>query len=136
MLSNINLNPASGGNDIVHVFILFRLKTHAGANANFRNGLFGHDNGGWDKFVSFAANTNNLIIAGANKDGSESNSGFNIQVTSSHWKTNANASELNKWCCMSIHWDVPAGAKKSSCWVNGKKVKSFQEPELHRDQTK
>ena len=126
MLSNINLNPASGANDIVHVFILFRLKTHAGANVNFRNGLFGHDNGGWDKFVSFAANTNNLIIAGANKDGSESNSGFNIQVTSSHWQTNANASELNKWCCLSIHWDVPAGAKKSSCWVNGKKIKSFQ----------
>ena len=126
MLSNIDLNPPSGGQDLVHVFILFRLSTHAGSNANFRNGLFGHDNGGWDKFVSFAANTNNLIIAGTQKDGSESNGGFNIQVTSSHWLAKANASELNKWCCLSVHWDVPAGAGNSSCWVNGKKVKTFE----------
>ena len=32
MLSNINLNPASGANDIVHVFILFQLATMAGSN--------------------------------------------------------------------------------------------------------
>ena len=120
MLSNINLNPG-GGNDIVHVFILFRLATHAGSDPNFRNGLFGHDNGGWDKFVCFVPNTNNLVIAGANKDGSEYVSGLNVQVTSNNWQSKANATELNKWCCLSIHWDVPAGAKKSSCWVNGKK---------------
>ena len=118
MLSNINLNPASGGNDIVHVFILFRLKTHAGSNQNFRNGLFGHDNGGWDKFVSFNPNNNNLIISGTTNQ--------KIEVGGSDWKTKANATELNKWHRMSIHWDVPAGVKKSSSWVNGKKVKSFQ----------
>ena len=125
MLSNIDLNPASGANDIVHVFILFRLASRAGSNQYFRNGLFGHDNGGWDKFVCFAPNTNNLIISRAVKDGSEANGGNNIQVTVANWQTNANASELTKWHCMSIHWDVPAGAKKSSCWVNGKKLKSF-----------
>ena len=125
MTSLIDLNPG-GGNDIVHVFILFRLATHAGSDPNFRNGLFGHDNGGWDKFACFVANTNNLVIAGANKDGSEAYNGFNVQVTAANgWQSKANASELNKWCCLSIHWDVPAGAKKSSCWVNGKKVKTF-----------
>ena len=117
MLSNINLNPG-GGNDIVHVFILFRLATHSGSNANFRNGLFGHDNGGWDKFVAFnPLASNSLIISGTTNQKTE--------VGANDWQTNANASELNKWCCMSIHWDVPAGAKNSSCWVNGKKVKAF-----------
>ena len=61
MLSNIDLNPATGANDIVHVFILFRLKTHAGSNQYFRNGLFGHDNGGWDKFVCFNPRTSNSM---------------------------------------------------------------------------
>ena len=125
MTSLIDMNPASGASDIVHVFMLFRLATHAGSDPNFRNGLFGHDNGGWDKFACFVPNTNNLIIAGANKDGSEAHTGFNVQVTANEWQSKANASELNKWCCLSIHWDVPGGAKKSSCWVNGKKVKSF-----------
>ena len=118
MVSNIDLNPAAGADDIVHVFILFRLKTHAGSNANFRNGLFGHDNGGWDKFVCFnPLNSNNLVISGTKNQ--------KIEVGFNDWKTKANATALTKWCCMSIHWDVPAGANKSSCWVNGKKVKSF-----------
>ena len=119
MLSNINLNPASGANDITHVLILFRLATHAGNNSHFRNGLFGHDNGGWDKFVAFnPKNSNNLIISGTQNQ--------KIEVGLIDWQSKANATELTKWCCLSIHWDVPAGAKKSSCWVNGKKVKSFQ----------
>ena len=118
MVSNINLNPATGANDIVHVFILFRLKTHSGSNANFRNGLFGHDNGGWDKFVAFnPLASNSLIISGTKNQ--------KIEVGGNDWQTKANASDLNKWCCLSIHWDVPAGANKSSCWVNGKKVKNF-----------
>ena len=117
MLSNINLNPASGGNDIVHVFILFRMATMAGSNQHFRNGLFGHDNAGWDKFVSFNP-SGQLIISGT--------VGQKITISGNDWQTNANASDLNKWHCMSIHWDVPAGAKNSSCWVNGKKVKAFQ----------
>ena len=119
MLSNIDLNPASGANDIVHVFILFRLATHAGSDPHFRNGLFGHDNGGWDKFVVYnPLNSNSLVISGTTNQ--------RIEVTGSDSKSKANASELAKWCCLSNHWDVPAGAKKSSCWVNGKKVKSFQ----------
>ena len=117
MLSNIDLNPATGDNDIVHVFILFRLATHAGSNQHFRNGLFGHDNAGWDKFVVYNTSQQLLISGTTNQK---------TLVTASDWQSKANASELNKWCCLSIHWDVPAGAGKSSCWVNGKKVKDFQ----------
>ena len=117
MLSNINLNPSSGASVLVHVFILFRLATMAGSNQHFRNGLFGHDNGGWDKFVSFTP-TGHLIISGT--------VGLKTTIGVNDWQTKANASDLNKWCCMSIHWDALAGTVGSSCWVNGKKVKSFQ----------
>ena len=118
MVSNIDLNPATGANDIVHVFILFRLNSMTGNYHQFANGMFGHDNGGWDKFVAFNKNNNKLMIAGTQNN--------YIEVGGNDWKTKANASELNKWCCLSIHWDVPAGAGHSSCWVNGKKVKAFQ----------
>ena len=117
MLSNINLNPSSGGSVLVHVFILFRLATMTGSNHHFRNGLFGHDDGGWDKFVSFTP-TGHLIISGT--------VGVKTTIGVNDWQTKANASELNKWCCMSIHWDALAGTVGSSCWVNGKKIKSFQ----------
>ena len=119
MSSNINLNSASGQADIVHVFILFRLKSHSGPDAHFRNGLFGHDNQGWDKFVAYKPTTNNLIISRVHRTN-------NVEVTSSDWQAKADATVLNKWHCLSVYWDVPAGAGKSSCWVNGKKVKTFR----------
>ena len=118
MNSDVNLN-----NDQVHVFILFSISTYNGSNRWFRNGLFGHDNGGWDKFVAFTANTNKLIVAGAEKDGTEMNDGYNITLGTNEWQTKANASELNKWCLLSVHWDVGAG---SSVWVNTKKLKTFR----------
>ena len=118
MLSNINLNPGSGQQDLVHVFILFRLNSMTGNYYHFANGLFGHDNGGWDKFVAFNKTTNGLMISGTQ--------GNFIEVGRNHWKNKANASVLNKWHCLSIHWDVPAGANGSSCWVNGKKLGTFQ----------
>ena len=119
MISNIDLNPASGQDDIIHVFILFRLKSHSGPDPYFRNGLFGHDNQGWDKFIAYKPTTNNLVISGVHGVN-------NVEVTSSDWQTKADASVLNKWICLSTHWDVPAEAGKSSCWVNGKKVKTFR----------
>ena len=89
MISNIDLNPASGQDDIVHVFILYRLKSHNGSNQHFRNGLFGHDNGGWDKFVVYKPTSHNLLISGIH--GAD-----NVEVTSSDWQTKADASVLNK----------------------------------------
>ena len=119
MISNIDLNPASGAKDIVHVFILYRLHSHNGTNPDFRNGLFGHDNGGWDKFVVFdPKNSNAMRISGVL--GADT-----VDLTSSDWQTKVDASVLNKWICLSVHWDVPGGTNGSSCWVNGKNVKTF-----------
>ena len=62
MLSNINLNPGSGQDDIVNVFIVYRINSFTGSYA-VRNGLFGHDDGGYDKFVAFSP-TGELLISG------------------------------------------------------------------------
>ena len=65
MISDIDLDAPAGTIDIVHVFILYYLYTHNGSNPHFQNGLFGHDNGGWDKFLVFdPTNSNALGISG------------------------------------------------------------------------
>ena len=126
MIANVHLNTVAGKRDTIHAFILFRLNTFAGTNANLRNGLFGNDNGGWDRMVIYSAQANNLVIGGAVKDKSEAYGGNNVQVKAADWKSKANATALGIWICLSVHWDVPGGFGASSVWVNGKKVKSFQ----------
>ena len=120
MISDIDLNPASGQDDIVHVFMLYGLHSHNGSYVHFRNGLFGHDNGGWDKFVVFDPTNSNAMrilgVQGANT----------VDLASSDWQSKADASVLNKWICPSVHWDVPGGATGSLCWVNGKKMITFR----------
>ena len=109
MISDIDLNPGSGQDDIVHVFMLYRFHFHSGPNAHSRNGLCGHDNGGWYKFVVFDPTNSNAMriskVQGANT----------VDVTSSDWPFKADASVLNKWICLSVYWDVPGGATGSSC---------------------
>ena len=123
MLSDINLNPSSGQADIVNVFIVYRLNSNLGSH--FRNGLFGHDNGGWDKFVAFSPN-GELVVSGTTNDhiviGQKA---FNGKNAIAPYQSKANASELNKWICLSIHWDVPGGKNASETWCNGKKLANF-----------
>ena len=125
MLSNINLNPGSGQDDIVNIFIVYRLNSYTGPHL-LRNGLFGHDDGaGYDKFVAFSANKS-MIIAGTTGDyiviGPSAYIGKNPIVD---YQSRANAGELNKWICLSIHWDVPGGNNASQVWCNGKKLANF-----------
>ena len=87
--------------------------------------MFGHDNAGYDKFASFgpfgdlvvAGTTNNNIVIGPNS--------VNGVSPIANYLTKANAGELNKWCCLSIHWNISAEANKSSAWCNGKKLCDF-----------
>ena len=124
LISNINLNPGVGEQDIVNVFIVYKLTSFTGTYWT-RNGLFGHDNSGFDKFVSFGP-SGDLVVAGATNDhiviGLNTVNGKTPITT---YQTNANAGELNKWCCLSIHWNVPGGTNKSSVWCNGKKLCDF-----------
>ena len=125
MLSNINLNPGSGQADIVNIFIVYRLNSYTGPHG-LRNGLFGHDDGaGYDKFVAFSPNKS-MIIAGTTGDytviGPSAYIGKNPIA---NYQSKANAGELNKWICLSIHWDVPGGNNASQIWCNGKKLANF-----------
>ena len=134
MISQIDLNPGNNQQDIVNIFIVYKLNSRTTVNYWVNNGLFGHDNGGFDKFVCFGKHgttgSETLMIAEVNGDvilfGPHGISGYN---PISDYKTNANAEELNKWICLSIHWDVPGsssgGSNKSSAWCNNQKLGSF-----------
>ena len=124
LLSNINLNPGAGQDDIVDVFIVYKMNSFNGKGI-WKNCLFGHVDSGWDKMVGFASSgellvtgtTYSYIVIGTNT--------FQNKQPIANYQTKANAGELNKWICLSIHWDVPAGANKSSVWCNGKKLCNF-----------
>ena len=101
MTSQVNLN-----NDAVNVFIVYKLDSRGSAQSYWNNGLFGHDNLGYDKFVAYSGS--NLVVSGANN----ANKCVYIGPTASLQSFNklANYSindlgELNKWHCLSVHWD-------------------------------
>ena len=100
MISQNDLNSGNNQSDIVNIFIVYKLNSRSSTNYWVINGLFGHDNGGFDKFVCFGKHGTNgsetLMIAGVNGSvvlfGPHGISGYN---QSAGYKTNANAEELN-----------------------------------------
>ena len=124
MLSAINLNPGSGQADIVNIFIVYRLNSYT-RSYFIRNGLFGHDNGGFDKFVAFSPNGELVISGTPNQHIVIGQKAFNGKNAIAPYQSKANAGELNKWICLSIHWDVPGGNNASQVWCNGKKLANF-----------
>ena len=128
MVSNINLNAVTAEKAIVNILIVYRINAYGTNTYWVCNGLFGHDDCGFDKFVGFSSNgdlvvsgtTNNYIIIGSNP--------IQTKQPIAPYKTKANAGETNKWICLSIHWDnyttPAAGASKVYC--NGQKLTDFQ----------
>ena len=128
MVSVINLNAVSGENDIINIFIVYRIKAYDTNNYWTRNGLFGYGYGGFNKFVNFSPKgdlivsntTNNYIIIGSNP--------IVTKQPLAPYKNKANAGVIYKWVCLSIHWDnytTPAGNHSSVC-CNGQKLANFQ----------
>ena len=68
LTSYINLNPKPSEYGICNVFIVYHLKAFDANTYWHRNGLFGNDNGGYDKFVSFLLPPNKdlMVIYGGN----------------------------------------------------------------------
>ena len=125
MISDINLNPVGGASDIVNVYIVYRLNSFTGTHASVRNGLFGHDDAGWDKFVCFSIDES-LVVSGADPQFVVIGSSGLLNVNPiADYQSKANASELNKWISLSVHWDVPGGSEASEIWCNGKKLANF-----------
>ena len=82
----------------------------------------GHDDGGYDKFLGLApgnlivsGTVNNFINIGANN--------VNGHSPYASFKPNADASDLNKWICLSVHWDI--ASELSYVYVNGKQICEF-----------
>lgn len=115
LLGNLDLNPASGQRDLLTVFIVFRVD---GFDANthwVRNGIFGHDNYGFDKFICFLP-TRALMVSGT--------TGNNIQISTFPEKANPGA--IGVWNVLSVQWNVEGGAAASSVYCNGKLLAKFE----------
>ena len=124
MISNINLNPAPLQHDTINVFIVYCLNAFDANSYWTRNCLFSHDNGGYDKFISFLPPPNKDLVISCGGDyktigpttGSKSIGAY---------KNKANCSDLNKWLCLSVHWMETAGNNGSSVYCNGQKLSTF-----------
>lgn len=113
-----------------NIFIVYKILNVSTTNW-VSNGLFGHDNGGYDKFIAFTGMsgstlvTGNLVVSGAPGSwfhmGPSNFKGYAPRVG---YKTKANAGELNKWICLSIHW-IDNTTNGSSIWCNGQNLYNF-----------
>ena len=126
MISNIDLSPVQGQSNIVNIFMVYPLKTCDGSYWTC-NGLFGHDDGGHDKFVSFGANSGDLVVSGTTGDYIVVGAApVNGKPPIANYPTCGNAGELNQWVVLSIHWVIDAApTNKSTVWCNGIKLCNF-----------
>ena len=123
MISDINLNVQSGQEDIVNVFIVYKLNSFS-TSYWCSNGLFGQDNMGFHRFISFShygdliisSTVNDMTVIGKNTT--------NGRVPISDYKTKANAGETGKWICLSCHWNIPS--ETSYVYCNGKNIATFK----------
>ena len=130
MISDINLNKQGNNPDIVNVFIVYRIKGYNGSYWTI-NSIFGHDNSKFDKLISFGplvSGCSDLIVSGATPTdhiviGTNNVNGRSPIATH---KSNAYPGVLNKFVCLSVHWDVPAGINGSTVYCNGKLLAKFE----------
>ena len=123
MTSQVNLN-----NDAVNVFIVYKLNSRGSAQSYWNNGLFGHDNLEYDKFVAYSGS--NFVVSGAHNTykyvylgpASSLQSFLKLDDYSEN-----DLGELNKWHCLSVHWDNKSSPKteKSKIYWNCKHVGDF-----------
>ena len=120
MISDINLNPGVNEEDIINIFLVYKLNsipTHY-----WVNGVMGHDNAGYDKFIGLY--TTNLIISGTVNNFINVGSGVvNGYQPHAAFKNKADASVLNSWICLSVHWNI--NTETSYVYINGKEICEF-----------
>ena len=122
MISDINLNPGSGEEDIANSFIVYKISQFGGTYWT-RCGLFGHDNSAFDKFISFSPSGDLIVYAITNDHVVIGENATNGRSPIAPYKTKANAGELNKWVCLSVHWNLPS--ETSYVYCNGQKLSNF-----------
>ena len=121
MISDIDLNPGVNEEDIVNIFLVYKLNSIP--TYYWVNGVMGHDNAGYDKFIGLY--TTNLIISGTVNNFINIGSGVvNGYQPYAIFKNKANASVLNTWICLSVHWNI--STETSYVYINGKEICQFQ----------
>ena len=123
MISQVDLN-----NDAVNVFVVYRLTSRGSPQSYWNNGILGHDNGGFDKFIAYSGS--NLVVSGADSINKCVYIGpaASLQsfLTLGDYSEN-DLGELNKWHCLSVHWDNKSSPKteKSKIYWNKKHIGDF-----------
>ena len=113
--------------DNLQVFLVFKYNDVSGSGN--RGGLFGNDNGGYDRFVSL--NNNSLQVSGVGSNNSD------MEISS--FPADANPIQTDKFCVLSVHWnnrgDSGCGSGNSMVYCNGKKLASFTAADIDGDAT-
>ena len=91
-------------------------------SVGLKNAIIGHDNAGWDHFISMNDNKN-FIVSCAKKESTSYNGGDNITIST--FPTNADPTLLNKWIVLTVTWSPELGADGSQVWCNGQKLRNF-----------
>ncbi|XP_078488187.1 uncharacterized protein LOC144745917 [Ciona intestinalis] len=111
MIANLNLYDQHD----INVFIVYKITAYDANTLRRRNSLFGNDNGGLDKYISFFPN-GDLIVP---------RSILNY-VRVSTYPTGANAGAVGVWNVLSVQWKVGGPPNSSSVWCNGQLLVRFQ----------
>ena len=142
-LSRMSSNSVGGGTpesvgyswDGCHIFVVYRLTSLRGYNANLRSCVFSVDgqNGvrNYQPFLCFSSRGDTLLSGTFNdyiviQDPSATTRWLS-KVTSGRYQKHANPSVLNKWVIVSIHMDRNSTSPTSShFYCNGVKLTSFR----------
>ncbi|XP_078488175.1 uncharacterized protein LOC144745914 [Ciona intestinalis] len=111
MIANLNLDDQHD----INVIIVYKITAYDASTLLLRNGLFGNDNGGFDKFISFFPN-GDLMVSGS----------VGNYVRVSTYPTGANAGAVGVWNVLSVQWKVGGPPNSSSVWCNGQLLVRFQ----------
>ena len=122
MISDIDLNAAIGEVYIVNIFIVYRISQFDGSYWT-RCRICGHDNGMFDKFISLSPTADLIVLATTNDHIVICQNTFDGRSPIAPYKPRANAADLYKWICLSVHWNLPSDISYIYC--NGKKLCDF-----------
>ena len=123
MKCNMNLNITSGDKTL-SIAVVYRMTAYdtTSTGIGLKNGLIGHDNAGWDHFISINKDQN-LVVSSAKKESTSYNGGDNITIST--FPTNADPTVLNKWIVITATWSPQLGADGSQVWCNRQKLGNF-----------
>ena len=97
---------------------MYRLKLFS-SNTSSNNRLFGNNN----KFIKVLPEPKKDLVLDNVDDFNTIEPSTGASIGS--YKNKANRSELNKWICLPVHWNKPAGNNGSSVYCNGQKLGVF-----------